>query len=103
MGFVNGYLVVKGRINAFIVTLGTMIVVTGLMHLYSDGGSKSVDDFRFADWLETPFLSLLTPYVRHYAGPCPCREFHLEPNTSGSCFLHGGRQPGGGLACGHKP
>jgi len=63
VGFVNGWLVVKARINSFIVTLGTMTVVTGLMHLYSDGGSKAIDDFRFADWLEEPLLPGLPPLV----------------------------------------
>ncbi len=63
VGLVNGWLVVKARVNSFIVTLGTMTVVTGLMHLYSDGGSKSIDDFRFADWLEEPALPLLPPLV----------------------------------------
>ncbi len=61
IGLVNGFLVVKARINSFIVTLGAMIIVTGLMHLYSGGGSKFVDDFRFADWLETPVAPLLSP------------------------------------------
>ena len=61
IGLVNGWLVVKARINSFIVTLGTMIVVTGLMHLYSGGGSKAIDDFRFADWLEEPAIPFLPP------------------------------------------
>ena len=63
VGLVNGLLVVKARINSFIVTLGTMTVVTGLMHLYSKGGSKAIDDFRFADWLETPLLPFFPPIV----------------------------------------
>ena len=63
VGLVNGLLVVKARINSFIVTLGTMTVVTGLMHLYSKGGSKAIDDFRFADWLETPLVPFLPPIV----------------------------------------
>lgn len=63
VGLVNGLLVVKARINAFIVTLGTMTVVMGLMHLYSGGGSKAITDFRFADWLERPLLPLLPPIV----------------------------------------
>jgi len=62
-GLVNGLLVVKARINSFIVTLGTMTVVTGLMHLYSKGGSKAIDDFRFADWLEAPLVPFLPPIV----------------------------------------
>jgi len=63
VGLANGLLVVKARINSFIVTLGTMTVVTGLMHLYSKGGSKAINDFRFADWLETPLVPLLPPIV----------------------------------------
>jgi ribose/xylose/arabinose/galactoside ABC-type transport system permease subunit len=42
VGLVNGLLVVKARINSFILMLGTMTVVTGLMHLYSKGGSKAM-------------------------------------------------------------
>ncbi|MFC1603482.1 substrate-binding domain-containing protein [Planctomycetota bacterium] len=63
VGLINGLLVVKARINSFIVTLGTMTVVTGLMHLYSKGGSKAIDDFRFADWLETPLVPFFPPIV----------------------------------------
>ena len=63
VGLVNGLLVVKARINSFIVTLGTMTVVTGLMHLYCKGGSKAIDDFRFADWLETPLIPFFPPIV----------------------------------------
>ena len=61
VGLVNGLLVVKARINAFIVTLGTMTITMGLMHLYSGGGSKAVTDFRLADWLEEPVLPMLPP------------------------------------------
>jgi len=63
VGLINGLLVVRVRINSFIVTLGTMTIATGLMHLYSGGGSKSIDDFRVADWLETPLVPLFPPIV----------------------------------------
>lgn len=63
IGLVNGLLVVKAKINSFIVTLGMMIVVTGLMHLYSGGGSVAVTDYEFSDWLGTPVLPLLPPMV----------------------------------------
>ncbi len=63
VGLCNGLLVVKAHVNSFIVTLGTMTIVMGLMHLYSGGGSRSTTDFRFADWLEQPILPLLPPIV----------------------------------------
>ncbi|NQU41087.1 MAG: substrate-binding domain-containing protein [Lentisphaerae bacterium] len=66
VGLVNGLLVVKARINSFIVTLGSLTIVMGLMFLYSGGGSKAVTDFRFADWLERPLLPglpLMPPIV----------------------------------------
>ncbi|HOV73554.1 MAG TPA: substrate-binding domain-containing protein [Candidatus Hydrogenedentes bacterium] len=63
VGVANGLLVVKARINSFIVTLGTMTMVTGLMHLYSGGGSAAIADFRLADWLETPVVPFLPPMV----------------------------------------
>lgn len=61
VGLVNGLLVSKVKINSFIVTLGTMIVVRGLMHYYCDGGAIAVDDFDLADWLDMPILGVLTP------------------------------------------
>ncbi len=63
VGLVNGLLVVKTRINSFIVTLSTMTIVMGLMHLYSGGGSKSINEYRLADWLEAPALPFLPPMV----------------------------------------
>ena len=63
VGLVNGLLVVKARIDSFIVTLSTMTIVFGLMHLYSGGGSKAIDSFAFADWLERPVVPFLPPMV----------------------------------------
>ncbi len=63
IGAANGLLVVKGKINSFIVTLGTMTVVTGLMHVYSDGGTKAVRDYALRQWLKEPLLPFLPPMV----------------------------------------
>lgn len=61
IGLINGILVVKAKLNSFIVTLGTQIITFGIMHLYSRGGSLYVDDFTMADWLDLPLLFILTP------------------------------------------
>lgn len=42
-GFINGGLVVWGRIDAFIVTLGTMGIMRSLITWMSDGGSISLE------------------------------------------------------------
>lgn len=42
-GFVNGGLVVWGRIDAFIVTLGTMAIIRSPITWMSDGGSILLD------------------------------------------------------------
>ncbi len=91
VGLVNGLLVVWARINSFIVTLGTMTIVTGLMHLYSGGGSKSIDDFRLADWLETPLVPLLPPIVIITLGMVAGSSFALTRTVAGrAVFVVGG-------------
>jgi len=63
LGLLNGLVVAKAKVNSFIVTLGTMTITTGLMHLYSKGGSKAIVDFRAGDFLEHAFIPLLPPMV----------------------------------------
>ncbi len=61
VGLFNGLLVTKGKIDSFIVTLGTMITVQGVIFLYGKGYALNVRDFALADWLETPVLPLMAP------------------------------------------
>ncbi len=63
IGAVNGLLVVKARINSFIVTLGMLTIVTSVMQIYSGGGSLSVNDFALADALDTAVVPMLPPNV----------------------------------------
>jgi ribose transport system substrate-binding protein len=55
IGLFNGLLVAKAKINSFIVTLGTMTILTGLTRVILQGGSKSLDDvstgMAMVDWL----------------------------------------------------
>ncbi|MGN6307682.1 MAG: ABC transporter permease [Mesorhizobium sp.] len=50
VGVVNGLLVTKGRIVAFVATLGTMSVVRGLLLTYTGQGSLTGHDPAFAWW-----------------------------------------------------
>jgi len=66
IGFANGVLVAKLKINSFIVTLGTMIIVQGLIFMYSDVSLSATkpEDFALADFLRNPVsakLMLFTP------------------------------------------
>jgi len=63
IGLVNGLLVAKAGISSFIVTLGMMVILEGVMHIYSGGSSMSVASFGLADWLDRPLLPLLPPRV----------------------------------------
>lgn len=42
-GFINGILTTKGKIEAFIVTLGTMGIYRSLVTYFADGGTLSLD------------------------------------------------------------
>jgi len=66
VGLINGLLVSKARISSFIVTLGTLTIVQGVIYIYCHGASVSVTgaaDFARADLLERPLIPLLTPRV----------------------------------------
>lgn len=52
IGLFNGIVVVKFRIHSFIATIGTMTIIRGVLHLYSDGGTKSIDDYSLGEFLE---------------------------------------------------
>src|SRR5690554_1620140 len=42
-GFLNGFMTTKGKIEAFIVTLGTMGIFRSLVTYFADGGTLSLD------------------------------------------------------------
>jgi len=53
LGLVNGLLVAKARINSFIVTLGTMIIVQNAVFIYCGGGTIPAKSFALSDWLQS--------------------------------------------------
>jgi len=93
VGLVNGVLVVKAKIHSFIVTLGTMTIVTGIMHTYSQGGSKSIDDFTVADWLDTAVLPFFPPKVLIAVGLVLGFSFFLNHTVTGRRFFIVGGNP----------
>ncbi len=63
IGLLNGWLVSRVKVDSFIATLGTLIIVQGFVYWYSGGDTLSADDFALSDWMETSFLPLLTPRI----------------------------------------
>jgi ribose transport system permease protein len=66
LGLANGLLVAKARINSFIVTLGTMIIVQNAVLIFcSQEGTIPVPPERLAlpDWFQHPVALKLTPQI----------------------------------------
>lgn len=63
VGIGNGLLVAKAKIHSFIVTLGTMTIVQGIIYMYSHGSSINTTDFTMPDWIDKPLIPLLPPRV----------------------------------------
>ena len=63
LGLVNGLLVAKARINSFIVTLGTLIIVRNYVFIFSKSGTIAASSFELSDWFQQPFAFGLTPQI----------------------------------------
>ncbi|KLU63149.1 ribose transport system permease protein RbsC [Peptococcaceae bacterium CEB3] len=63
VGLVNGLLVAKAKIDSFIVTLGTMTIVQGIVYLYANGGALYTKDTGLGGWLQQSFIPLFPPIV----------------------------------------
>ena len=86
LGWINGFLVAKAKVDSFIATLGTMIVTQGLVYIYGHGGTLSATDFHLGDWLEKPLLPLLTPRVAIALLMVAAFDFFLRRTSSGAGF-----------------
>ena len=60
VGLFNGLLVAWARINSFIVTLGTMIIVQNVVFIVCKGDTVQAPDYVVADWLSEPVATVLT-------------------------------------------
>jgi len=63
LGMVNGVLVARVKINSFIVTLGTMIIVQNAVFLYCKGGTIPATTFELSDWFQRPVGAQITPQI----------------------------------------
>jgi len=61
VGLINGLVVAKGKVHSFIVTIGTMIAMSGYVYTYSKGNTISADSYLLVDVIEKPFIKV--PYL----------------------------------------
>jgi len=63
VGLVNGLFVTKGKIHAFIVTLGMLTTVKGLLYMITGSASINIKGFQVVSFMESKVLWLFTPKV----------------------------------------
>jgi ribose transport system permease protein len=63
VGLVNGLFVTKGKIHAFIVTLGMLTTVKGLLYMITGSASINIKGFEVVNFMESKVLWLFTPKV----------------------------------------
>jgi len=99
IGFINGLLVAKTKINFLIVTLGTMTIVQGIIYLWHNGTTISTNDFRIADWLASPIIPLISPGIIITIVLVIFFEFFLRRTIYGrKFFIIGGNKESAWLA-----
>jgi len=63
VGLINGILVAKIKVDSFITTLASLIIVQGLVLKICDGGTFTVQTFALADFLDKSVFWILCPRV----------------------------------------
>ena len=101
VGFVNGVVIAKFRINALITTLATMQIVRGLALIASDGRAVGINDPDFYQLALSKFLGIPTPiwvmadpvhHLRLRAEPHRLRQEHAGDRRQSGGFAAGRRQ-----------
>jgi ribose transport system permease protein len=63
VGLVNGLFVTKGKVHAFIVTLGMAFTIKGLLYIITGSASINITNTGVVDFMESRMLLLFTPKV----------------------------------------
>ncbi|MGD0090085.1 MAG: substrate-binding domain-containing protein [Planctomycetota bacterium] len=63
LGACNGVLVAVAKINSFIVTLGSMIMVRNIVFIYGRSGTILARSFEVADWCQRPLVLGVPPEI----------------------------------------
>ncbi len=102
IGLINGLLVTKAKINSFIVTLGTMTILQGVIYQVTGGNSIALstpDAFATSDFLALKIIPLITPRVIITVVLVLVAQFVLSRTRFGrSFFMVGGNRSTAWLA-----
>lgn len=91
VGLANGLLVAKARVSSFIVTLGTLTVLQGVVNLYSKGNTLNAEDYALFQWLDA--RSLFAPPILFAFGLAILFEIILQRTVYGRNLLMTGGNP----------
>ncbi|MBN1836832.1 MAG: ABC transporter permease [Spirochaetales bacterium] len=92
-GAVNGLFVTKGKIHAFIVTLGMLITIRGLLYMITGSASININNQQVVTFMESKVLMLFTPKVLITVGLIAFVALFLTRTRAGRVFyLMGGNR-----------
>jgi len=90
IGFINGFLVTKCKINSFIVTFGMMTIIRGVVLMYTGGRPISGVDARYTYIAESTFLKIPTPFWIFFILLIVAYFFLSQTNFGRSMYAIGG-------------
>ena len=97
VGLINGLFVTKGKIHAFIVTLGMLSTIKGFLYMITGSASINIRQSDIVSFMESKVLLLFTPKVLITLGLIVLVALVLSRTRAGRVFyLMGGtgRPPG---------
>ncbi len=91
VGLANGLFVTKGKVHAFIVTLGMAFTIKGLLYIITGSASINITNTAIVDFMESRVLVMFTPKVLITLGIIIVMSVILTRTRTGKVFyLMGG-------------
>lgn len=87
VGFLNGLFVTKGKIHAFIVTIGMQTTVKGFLYMITGSASINIDNFDIVNFMDKRILFLFSPKVLITIALVLITAFVLKKTRLGRVFF----------------